>query len=113
MLLWAGTIYQTWNIPQLPADNPWIGHLSQTLFSVLLPLEDWFCKKLENLNLVLIEGYPSKSTEPGGLHMDQFLHPPESQSCGEKGAYHNLLADLYDFDVPGFTNVMRMTPEFF
>ena len=31
----------------------------------------------------------------------------------EKGAYHNLLADLYDFDVPGFTNFMRMTPEFF
>ena len=31
----------------------------------------------------------------------------------EKGAYHNLLAELYDFDVPGFTNFMRMTPEFF
>ena len=31
----------------------------------------------------------------------------------EKGAYHNLLAELYDFDVSGFTNFMRMTPEFF
>ena len=31
----------------------------------------------------------------------------------EKGAYHNLLAELYDFDVPGFTNFMRMTPEYF
>ena len=47
---------------------------------MLLPAEDWFCKKLENLNLVLIEGYPSKSSEPGGLHVDQFLCPPKSQS---------------------------------
>ena len=39
-----------------------------------------FAKKLENMNLVLIEGYPSKSSEPGGLHMDKFLHPHKSQS---------------------------------
>ena len=38
-----------------------------------------FVKKLENLNLVLIEGYPSKSAEPGGLHVDQYLRPPKSQ----------------------------------
>ena len=50
--------------PTTRADNPWIGHRS------VLPPEDWLCKKLENLNLVLIEGYPSKSSEPGGLHMD-------------------------------------------
>ena len=57
------------------ADNPWIGHRSQPVgkVSVLLPPEDWLCKRLENLNLVLIEGYPSKSSEPGGLHMDQYL----------------------------------------
>ena len=59
------------------ADNPWIGHRSQPVgkVSILLPPEDWLCKKLENMNLVLIEGYPSKSSEPGGLHMDQFLRP--------------------------------------
>ena len=27
-----------------------------------------------------MEGYPSKSTEPGSLHVDQFLRPPKSQS---------------------------------
>ena len=63
-------------------DNPWTGHRSQSVgkVSVLLPPEDWLCKKLENMNLVLIEGYPSKSSQPGGLHMDQFLRPPKSQS---------------------------------
>ena len=31
----------------------------------------------------------------------------------DKGAYHNLLNELYNTDIPGFTNFMRMTPEFF
>ena len=68
--------------PTSRTDNPWTGHRSQPVgkVSVLLPPEDWLCKKLENMNLVLIEGYPSNSSEPGGLHMDQFLRPPKSQS---------------------------------
>ena len=68
--------------PTSRADNSWIGHHSQPVgkVSVLLPPEDWLCKKLENMNLVLLEGYPSKSSEPGDLHMDQFLCPPKSQS---------------------------------
>ena len=31
----------------------------------------------------------------------------------ERGAYHNIMAKLYATDIPGFTNYMRMTPEFF
>ena len=31
----------------------------------------------------------------------------------ERGAYHNIVAELYAIDIPGFTNFMRMTPEFF
>ena len=31
----------------------------------------------------------------------------------ERGAYHNIMAELYASDIPGFTNFMRMTPEFF
>ena len=31
----------------------------------------------------------------------------------ERGAYHNIRAELYATDIPGFTNYMRMTPEFF
>ena len=31
----------------------------------------------------------------------------------ERGAYHNIMAELYVTDIPGFTNFMRMTPEFF
>ena len=30
-----------------------------------------------------------------------------------EGAYHNIMADLYATDIPGFTNYMRMTPEIF
>ena len=61
--------------PASKTDNPCVGHRSQPVgkVSVLLPTKDWLCRKLENLNLVLIEGYPSKSSEPGGLNADQFL----------------------------------------
>ena len=31
----------------------------------------------------------------------------------ERGAYHNIMAELHATDIPGFTNYMRMTPEFF
>ena len=31
----------------------------------------------------------------------------------ERGAYHNIMVELYATDIPGFTNYMRMTPEFF
>ena len=29
------------------------------------------------------------------------------------GGYHNIISELYATDIPGFTNFMRMTPEFF
>ena len=31
----------------------------------------------------------------------------------EGGGYHNIMAELYATNIPGFTNFMRMTPEFF
>ena len=31
----------------------------------------------------------------------------------ERGTYHSIMAELYATDIPGFTNFMRMTPEFF
>ena len=31
----------------------------------------------------------------------------------ERGAYHNIMADLYATDISGFTNYMTMAPEFF
>ena len=85
--------------PATHADNPWVGHRSQPIgkVSVLLPPENWLCKKLENLNLVLIEGYPSKSSEPGGLHMDQYLRPPKSQNRW----YGIHPAEPKDFTRPG------------
>ena len=68
--------------PASRTDNPWVGHRAQPVGKVSVDLspEDWLCRKLETLNLVLIEGYPTKSSEPGGLHVDQFLRPPKSQN---------------------------------
>ena len=63
-------------------DNPFSGPKPSTTgkVSVQMPTEEWLCKKLSKLNVTLVEGYPSRSSEAGGLMMDQFLRPAKSQS---------------------------------
>ena len=48
--------------------------------SVQVPTEDWLCRKLSKLNLTLVEGYHSRSSEARGLLKDQFLRPAKSQA---------------------------------
>ena len=56
-------------------DNPFAGPKLQTPGKVLvqLPTDKWLCRKLNTLNLTLVEGYPSRSSEAGGLLKDQFV----------------------------------------
>ena len=63
-------------------DNPFAGPKLQTpgKVSVQLPTDEWLCRKLSKLNLTLVEGYPSHSSEAGGLQKDQFVQPARSQS---------------------------------
>ena len=44
------------------------------------PSKDWLCRKLSKLNLTLVEGYPSQSSEAGSLLKDQFLRTAKSQA---------------------------------
>ena len=44
-----------------------------------MPTDEWLCKKMGKLNLTLVEGYPSRSSEAGGLLKDQFIRPARSQ----------------------------------
>ena len=46
--------------------------------TVKIPVDDWLCRKMEKLNLIVAEGYPSRSTEPTGLLRDQFVKTPRS-----------------------------------
>ena len=48
--------------------------------SVQMPTEEWLCKKLDKLNVTLLDGYPSRTSEAGGLLMDQFVRLAKSQS---------------------------------
>ena len=48
--------------------------------SVQMPTEDWLCRKLAKLNPTLVEGYPSRGSETGGLAKDVFLRPAKSQA---------------------------------
>ena len=63
-------------------DNPFAGPKAPAAskISVHMPTEDWLCRKLAKLNMTLVEGYPSRTSEAGGLLVDQFLRPAKSQS---------------------------------
>ena len=56
-------------------DNPFAGPRTQSTgkVSVKMPTDEWLCKKMGKLNLTLVEGYPSRSSEAGGLLKDQFV----------------------------------------
>ena len=50
-------------------DNPFAGPKAPVpnKVSVQMPTEEWLCKKLNRLNLTLVEGYPSRTAEAGHL----------------------------------------------
>ena len=78
-LFWGGPTYQIWisaddNPFQAPKQHP-LGRIS-----VKLPTDEWLCWKMDNLNLTLMEGYPSSASEAGGLQKDQFVKAGRSQS---------------------------------
>ena len=60
---------------------------------------------------------PAPPAPPAPIHRPRRRHNmwvrPWLLQREERGAYHNIMADLYATDIPGFTNYMRMTPEFF
>ena len=83
--------FMGWNhIPTFESDlsepdksnNPWKGKLPKrpARISVAMPPDDWLCQKLEKLNTVVAEGYPSRSQDSAGLKKDQFVKVPKSQN---------------------------------
>ena len=63
-------------------DNPFATSTQQPSgrVSVKLPTDEWLCKKMDKLNVTLVEGYPSRASEAGGLQKDQFVKVGRSQS---------------------------------
>ena len=63
-------------------DNPFAGPKAHPTgkVSVTMPTDEWLCNKMAKINLTLTEGYPSRSSEAGGLLKDQFVRPPKSQA---------------------------------
>ena len=80
--------YMDWDfIPDIDSgtttaeDNPFVGPKLHTpgKVSVNLPTDEWLCRKMSKLNLTLVQGYPTRTSEAGGLLKDQFIRPPKSQ----------------------------------
>ena len=82
-------LFMGWShIPEVDAaaskseNNPSAGPKTQLTgkVSVSMPTDKWLCNTMGKLNLTLTEGYPSCSSEDGGLLKDQFVRPPKSQA---------------------------------
>ena len=79
--------YMGWtHIPDIDSteDNPFaapkqqlVGKVSANLFT-----DDWLYRKMDSLNLTLVQGYPSRSSETGGLQRDQFVKPSKPSKSG-------------------------------
>ena len=50
------------------------------LYMGCMHVNDWLCIKMKKLNLTLEDGYPSYTSEAGGLLKNQFVPPGKSQS---------------------------------
>ena len=61
-------------------DKPFAGPKTQPTgkVSVNMPTDEWLCRKMGKLNLTLVEGYTSHSSETGGLLIHQFVRPARS-----------------------------------
>ena len=89
-------------------DNPFAAPKQQPArkTSVNLPTDDWLCRKMDRLNLTLVQGNPSRSSEAGGLQRDQFvkhgksqgkwygLHPSQDKPAGTVYFWHSETAKL-------------------
>ena len=61
-------------------DNPFAGSRVQPTgkVSVKILVDNWLCRKMENLNLPIAEGNPSRNAETTALLGDQFIKPLRS-----------------------------------
>ena len=83
-------------------NNPFAAHKQQPVgkISISLPTDDW-CWKMDNMNLTLVQRYPSRSSEAGGLQWDQFikltkfqakwyrLYPNKDRPAGSVTVWHS------------------------
>ena len=62
---------------------------------VQMPTEGWLCKNLEKLNTTLVESYPSRGLEAGGLAKDVFLRVvfrPQSRLGAQLNSSYSWIA---------------------
>ena len=65
---WGGATSLTWTqAPNHQTTTPLLGQKCPGKISVALPTDEWLCSKLSKLNLTVVQGYPSRTTEAGTL----------------------------------------------
>ena len=61
-------------------DNPWTGRSHPTgKVSISMPADDWFCTKIEQMNLHLLQGHVTRPGDRNWLQFNHFIKPPKPQ----------------------------------
>ena len=64
--------------------------------SVKLLSDEWLCRKMEKLDITVIEGYPSCSSETSGLARDQFIKTPKTLK------WYDMYTETKEFSSPRY-----------
>ena len=72
------------------SNNPWKGKNPKrpARISVEMPPDDWLCQKLERLNTVVAEGYPSRAQDSAGLKKRPVCEDPQVTGKMVSDVYH-------------------------
>ena len=85
-------------------DNPFAGPKPHApgKVSINLPTDEWLCRKMAKLNITLTQGYPSRTSEAGGLQRDQFVRPPNPSrnGTGSTPTLQKTLNSLFHLGIP-------------
>ena len=73
-------------------DNPWAGCRSHSTgnVSVAMPADDWFCSKIQQMNLHLLQGHVTRTGDRNWLQFDQFFYPSLDPSVFQPGKSVNI-----------------------
>ena len=84
--LWDGPLYQSLTSSLVRNGKGQIAHGKERTLdslgkvSVVLPPDDWFCQKLEKLNLEVVEGYHTQSPDLCGWKVNLVVMKSKFQS---------------------------------
>ena len=90
-------------------NNPFAGPKTQPTgkVSVRMPIDEWLCRKMGKLNLTLVEGYPSRSSEADSQTSLFVQTDPKQSGMGSFPTNKRVILDLQRLCLHGIPTRLR------